>query len=196
MRTRDENKEKLVIENAIELIVSDGFEGFSMNKLAKACNVSVATLYIYYKDKDDLLLQIGVEIGKNFFNTTLKDFSADMGFAQGLKKQWENRAAFALQYPKEVAFFEIIRHSQYGEHMLTQSLSEFKEIMSQFFNNAVQRNELIPLPIEVFWSVAYGPLYSLLRFHREGKSMAGKPFVFSDQMMEETFELVLKALTP
>jgi AcrR family transcriptional regulator len=167
-----------------------------MNKLAKACNVSVATLYIYYADKDDLLQKIGIAIGKNFFKTTLKDFSPEMGFAEGLKKQWQNRAAFAIKYPQEVAFFEIIRHSPHGEHILHESLSEFKEIMSQFFNNALQRNELIPLPVEVFWSVAYGPLYSLLRFHREGKSMAGKPFVFSDEMMDETFELVLKALTP
>lgn len=196
MRTRDEQKEKMVIEKAIQLIVKDGFDGFSMNKLAKACNVSVATLYIYYTDKDDLLQKIGIAIGKNFFKTTLKDFSPNMPFAEGLKKQWQNRAAFAIKYPTEVAFFEIMRHSPHGEHTLSESLSEFKDIMSQFFNNAVARNELIPLPIEVFWSVAYGPLYSLLRFHREGKSMGGRPFVFSNDIMDETFELVIKALKP
>jgi len=196
MRTRDEQKEKMVIEKAIQLIVRDGFEGFSMNKLAKACNVSVATLYIYYADKDDLLRKIGVAIGKNFFKTTLKDFSPEMAFADGLKKQWHNRAAFAIKYPKEVAFFEIMRHSPHGEHTLQESLAEFKEIMAQFFNNAIQRKELIPLPIEVFWSVAYGPLYSLLRFQSEGKSMGGRPFTFTDEMMDETFELVIKALTP
>jgi TetR/AcrR family transcriptional repressor of multidrug resistance operon len=196
MRTRDEQKEKMVIEKAIQLIVRDGFEGFSMNKLAKGCNVSVATLYIYYADKDDLLRKIGVAIGRNFFKTTLKDFSAEMGFAEGLKKQWQNRAAFALRYPQEVAFFEIIRHSPHGEHTLQESLLEFKDIMGQFFNNAVERNELMPLPIEVFWSIAYGPLYSLLRFHGEGKSMGGRPFTFTDDMMNQTLDVVIKALTP
>ena len=196
MRTRDENKEKLVITKAIEMIVDHGFEGFSMNKLAKACKVSVATLYIYYKDKDDLLMKIGIEIGKNFFDRTLRDFSSDMSFSEGLKKQWQNRAAFAIQFPKEVAFFEIIRHSTHGEQMLQESLLEFKDVMSQFFNNAIERRELIPLPIEVFWSVAYGPLYSLLRFHGEGKSMGGRPFSLTDQMMDETLKVVLKALTP
>jgi len=196
MRTRDIVKERIVIEKAIELIVSDGFQGFSMNKLAKACNVSVATLYIYYKDKEDLILQIGTAIGKDFFATTLKDFSPDLSFSEGLKKQWQNRAAFALQYPNEVACFEIIRHSSHGEQILQDSIQGFKEIMAQFFNNAVNKNELLPLPIEVFWSVAYGPLYSLLRFHREGKSMGGKPFTFTDEIMDQTFELTLKALKP
>lgn len=196
MRTRDEQKEKLVIEKAIDLIVSDGFQGFSMGKLAKACNISAATLYIYYADKDDLLQKIGTTIGINFFNTTLKDFSPDMHFEEGLKKQWENRAAFAIQYPKEVAFFEIIRHSPHGEIIMRESLAGFKQMMGDFFTNAINRNELVPLPVEVFWSVAYGPLYSLLRFHREGKSMGGKPFTFNKEMMDETFELVIKALKP
>lgn len=196
MRTRDEQKEKLVIEKAIELIVNDGFQGFSMGKLAKACQVSAATLYIYYTDKDDLLQKIGTTIGINFFNTTLKDFSADLSFEEGLKKQWENRAEFALKHPNEVAFFEIIRHSPYGESIMQESLAGFKQMMGDFFTNAINRKELIPLPVEVFWSVAYGPLYSLLRFHREGKSMGGKPFTFNKQMMDETFEIVIKALKP
>ena len=50
MRTRDENKEQLVRQKALELIVNQGLEGFSMQKLAKAAAVSPATLYIYYKD--------------------------------------------------------------------------------------------------------------------------------------------------
>ena len=31
-----------------------------------------------------------------------------MSFEEGLWKQWENRAAFTMKYPKQVAFFEII----------------------------------------------------------------------------------------
>lgn len=196
MRVRDIDKEKLVIEKAIDLVVDQGLLGFSMNKLAKACNVSVATLYIYYQDKDDLLQKIGYATGKNFLSTTLKDFSPDMSFEDGLRKQWENRAEFAINFPKEVAYFEIIRHSQYAEQILGEINAEFKDKMKQFFANAVKNNELISLPIEVFWSMAYGPLYSLLRFHREGKSMAGTPFTLSKQAMDEALVLVLKALKP
>jgi len=48
----------------------------------------------------------------------------------------------------------------------------------------------------VFWSVAYGPLYTLLRFHEEGKSIGGKPFKFTKQKMDEAFQVVINALTP
>ena len=61
MRTRNTGKEQLVKQKAIKLVVRDGFEGFSMNKLARACGISVATLYIYYKDKDDLIIRVALE---------------------------------------------------------------------------------------------------------------------------------------
>ncbi|MES1219353.1 MAG: helix-turn-helix domain-containing protein, partial [Bacteroidota bacterium] len=63
MRTRNTDKQQLVKEQAIEMIVKEGVEGFGMNRLANACGISVATLYIYYKDKEDLIRKIGIEIG-------------------------------------------------------------------------------------------------------------------------------------
>ncbi len=38
--------------------------------------------------------------------------------------------------------------------------------------------------------------YSLLRFHNKGKSMGGAPFKLTKEIQNETFELVIKALTP
>ena len=196
MRTRNADKEQLVKQNAIEMLVKDGFQDFSMNRLAKTCGISVATLYIYYKDKDDLIKKIGVAIGKDFFREMMKDFSPSMPFKEGLKKQWENRSRAALKHPKEAVCFEIIRHSSHGDHILKESLKDFKSSMGNFFHNAVNKKELIPVSTEVFWSVAYGPLYTLLRFHGEGKSIGGMPFKFSRKTMEEALQLVIKALTP
>ena len=68
--------------------------------------------------------------------------------------------------------------------------------MGTFFNNAVEKKELIPVSKEVFWSMAYGPLYSLLRFERDGKNFGGGPFKLNKKITDETFELVIKALTP
>lgn len=197
MRTRDADKEKLVIAKAVEQIVHDGLQGFSMNKLAKACNISVATLYIYYKDKDDLIIQIGSKIGEQFFTTAIKDFSSNMTFKEGLWKQWQNRAMFAIENPVEVKCFEAMKHTPYAEAIMKSGLlSQFKELLDGFTKNAIRNKQLVELPLDVFWSIAYGPLYTLLNFHREGKSLGGKPFTLSEEKMEQAFNQVIKALTP
>ncbi|MEL1246123.1 TetR/AcrR family transcriptional regulator [Flavobacterium sp. DGU11] len=196
MRTRNAGKEDLVKQKAIVLLVKEGFQGFSMNKLARACGISVATLYIYYQDKDDLIRKVGVEIGQAFFRAALKDFDPDMPFAEGLRKQWDNRIAFAMEHREEAACYDVIRHSPHGEYVLEQSFGNFSETMGRFCQNAVKRGQLVPLRLEVFWSIAYGPLYNMLQFDAEGKSFGNRPFKFNNDMKEEAFAIVIKALTP
>lgn len=196
MRIRDNNKEEAVKKKAIEMLVKQGIEGFGMNRLAKESGISVATLYIYYSDKEDLIKKIGIEIGQNFFAEMLKDFSADMPFVEGLRKQWQNRSGFMIANMKEVACWEVLQNSSYSEYIINETLKDFKNIMIAFFENAVKRKEMVPVSKDVFWSIAYGPLYSLLRFHNKGKSLGGFPFKLTPEIQEEAFELVIKALTP
>lgn len=196
MRTRDVNKEEIVKQQAIEMLVSQGVEGFGMNRLAKECGVSVATLYIYYSDKEDLIRKIGIDIGKTFFEKMLIGFSPEMSFVEGLRKQWENRTEYTLNFSLETTCLELLKHSTYGDAILAEITTDFKEQMTKFITKSIEKKELLPITFEVFWSIAYGSLYSLLELHREGKSMSGKPFVFTPQIRDEAFNVVIKALTP
>lgn len=196
MRTRDVNKEEIVKQKAIEMLVAQGVEGFGMNRLAKESGVSVATLYIYYSDKEDLIRKIGTEIGKNFFEEMLVGFSSEMSFVDGLRKQWDNRSKYTISFPLQTDCIELLKHSTYGESIFSEITTDFKDKMTKFITKAIAKKELVPITFEVFWSIAYGSLYSLLELHREGKSMSGKPFEFSQKIRDEAFNLVIKALTP
>lgn len=194
MRTRDTNKEQLVKQKAIELIVKDGLEGFSMNKLAKACNISVATLYIYYKDRNDLIINIAEEGGGLFTEALLKDFDPEARLEDGLKIQWQNRYRFMKDHPELNLFFDQLRSSSYQDKFLASFLHEFKSMMGRFMNNVIARGEIEEMPFETYWSIAFAPLYFLARFDHEGQSLGGKPFKLTDEVLWRTFELVIKAL--
>ena len=196
MRARDENKERTIRQKAIEMIVKEGPDGFGVNRLAKAAGVSPATIYIYYKDKEDLILQLGTEVSKGMLVNSLEDFDPEASFAEGLKKQWANRMSFFMKYPLEVQFIEQIRYSNYYEQIQAELSRSFKDVMGQFVSNAVKRKELAELPFEVYWSIAYAPLYQLIKFHLQGKTYSGKKFVLNDKIIAQTLQLVLKALKP
>ncbi|MES2265302.1 MAG: TetR/AcrR family transcriptional regulator [Bacteroidota bacterium] len=194
MRIRNIDKVQLVKQKAIELIVKDGLEGFSMNKLAKACSISVATLYIYYKDRDDLILKIAMEEGTAMAEAMVKDFSPDMRFEDGLRTQWKNRFQYTKDKPLLNSFFEQLRTSSYQQEFLSNYLSDFKIIMGKFMTNIIDRGEIEQMPFEIYWSVAFAPLYNLIRFNNEGKSLSGQPFKLTDDILWKTFDLVVKAL--
>lgn len=194
MRVRDEEKVKLVKQTAIKLIVEDGFEGFSMNKLAKACGISVATLYIYYEDRDDLIMSLAKEQGDRMGDAMINGFDPEASFEEGMRVQWRNRYNFITENPESGLFLEQLRTSTYQERFLEDFMRKFRHVIEQFMHNVVARGEINTMPLEVFWSVAYAPLYSLVRFDREGKSLGGKPFKLTDELLWQTFDLVIKAL--
>lgn len=196
MRTRDEQKEQALRQKAIEIIAKEGLDGFGVNKLAKAAGVSPATIYIYYKDRDDLISRLGEEVSGHMLEVSLKDFDPDMHFEEGLRVQWVNRAAYFMQYPMEVQFIEHLRYTHYHEKISGVVTKKFKEAMGKFIRNAIQRHELIKLPFEVYWSVAFAPLYQLMKFHNQGHSMEKEHFALSNDIMMQTLQLVLKALKP
>ena len=196
MRVRDNNKERTIREMALQMMVKEGLEGFSMQKLAKAAGISPATIYIYFKSKEHLIEELAKAAGDEMIAVTFKNFTADMSFAEGLRLQWINRAKYFMQYPNQMHFLEQLRHSPYGEKLSSNMGEKFKEIMGSFLLNAIKKKELVKVPIEVFWAIAFAPLYNLVKFHLIGKSFSGKEFVLTDKIMKETFELVLKALKP
>jgi len=193
MRTRNIDKENLVKQKAIELIVKEGLEGFSMNKLAKACKISVATLYIYYKDRNDLIIKIACEEGKLMSDTMMSEFDCEARFEEGLRAQWESRYKFLINKPLLNSFFDQLQSSTY-QQQFTEATNGYKDMVTRFVQNAITRGEIDDLPLEVYWAIAFAPLYTLITFHHKGQSPAGGPFKMNDKLLWQTFDLVIKAL--
>lgn len=198
MRTRDENKEIAIREKALQMAVEEGFDGLSMQKLAQAAGVSPATIYIYFKDRGDLIVQLWLREMKKMVDNTLQGFDPSMGFEEGLKIQWMNRARYCMENPTSMHFMEQIKFSPYYDICLKKMDTTFLKAMGDFVHNAIQHKELVKLPIEVYWSVAFAPLYQLVKMHMSGRGLKGgsEKFVLNDKIINQTLKLVLKALKP
>lgn len=197
MRTRDEIKEQTLREKALEMIVSHGFDGLSMQKLAKSAGISPATIYIYYKDRDDLIVQLWIGEMERMMTISLDGFDPSMHFEEGLKIQWMNRAKFYMENPLSAHFMEQIKYSPYYDKCVAKADKRFTSAMREFVGNAIKRKELVKLPVEVYWSIAFSPLYSLVRLHMSGRGIGGyDKFELDEKTINQTLKLVLKALQP
>jgi hypothetical protein len=128
---------------------------------------------------------------------TLAGFDPEMSFEEGMKVQWMNRAKFCMENPMSMHLMEQIKYSPYHLLALKQIDNNFVTAMGTFVHNAIKRKELIKLPLEVYWSTAFAPLYQLVKFHMSGKGLRGtEKFVLDNKTMQQALELVLKALKP
>lgn len=60
-----------IIQAAGELFLEKGYEGFSLRQIAERIGYSPGTIYLYFKDKDDLLFTLAIE-GFNEFGARLQ----------------------------------------------------------------------------------------------------------------------------
>lgn len=193
MRLKDDQKEATIREKAIEMIVKEGFQGLSMQKLAKAAGISASTIYIYFKHKEDMLNKLYQEINELLTLATLSNFDPDMDFEAGLWVQWQNRFNHIRKYPLYFCFSEQFRNSPLIKNDPIEQ-QPFRMAMNRFVRNAVKKGQLVELPAEVFWAIAYGPFYSLVKFHLDKTNMAGEQFALTEQKMKAAFDQVMKAL--
>ncbi|WP_018626892.1 TetR/AcrR family transcriptional regulator [Niabella aurantiaca] len=195
MRPRDDAKEARIRQKAIELIVKLGFDGFSMQKLARAAGLSPSTLYVYFKNREDLLLKLYAGVQEKFERDALTGFSETLPFEEGLWLQWKNRFKNICKNPLEYRFFEQFRNSPLVRHHVPEPVA-FRTAMNLFVRNAVRSGSIRQLPLEIFWSLAHGPFYMLIKFHLDQSSMAGLPFSLTEQKLKQAFLPVLEALKP
>jgi len=178
------------------MIVQEGIDRFSIQKLAKEAGVSPATMYIYFKNKEDLILQLYTDVWSRMFEAMIKGFDSSMSFEKGLRIQWKNRLDFALGNHTEALFLEHLRSCPVHDKAIKAVDPKFRQIMTAFVANAVKNKQLVKTSFEVYWSVAFAPLYNLIRLHRSGHNKRGEKFVLDNKTMNKTLELVLKALKP
>ena len=196
MRTRDENKIEAIYREALRMVVDEGFEGLSMQRLAKAAGISPATIYIYFKDKEDLLLQLHRRELDLYFAFIMEGFDPEMDFATGLAIQWRRRAQYIIDNPDKGHFLEHFRFNPLLSKSMHVKDKRFSAIMERFVTKAISNKELTPMPFEVYWSITFAPLYNLVRYHKAGMNQAGEKFQLTEEMLMQTLSLVLKALKP
>jgi AcrR family transcriptional regulator len=203
VRPRDPRKEKLIRREAIKMVVRDGLDGFAMQRLAAAAKVSPSTLYVYFEHRDDLLFQLFVDEMTELTRQLMDGFASGMSFAQGLRIQWKNRIRYSLANPLQSDFLEVIRNSSYHPRFLARAPTGFSQAMRDFVKRACDRGELVRLPVEVYWAVAFAPLYQLIKFQRNGFGFPHKcaeslpvRFVLTDEIVELALGVVLRGLKP
>lgn len=52
------NKRDAILDATLKLLASKGFHGFSIKQVAQEAGVATGTVYLYFADRDDLILQL------------------------------------------------------------------------------------------------------------------------------------------
>ena len=84
------DKRQQIIDAAEDLIAESGFQGFSMHKLAKEAGVAAGTIYRYFSDKEDLLLQVRLAVVQRNAEVVQRGVDNAMPLKERFRTMWLN----------------------------------------------------------------------------------------------------------
>ena len=170
---RAREKEQLqqqILVAARELFVSEGYENVSMRKIADKIEYSPTTIYLYFKDKADLLDSVCQETLLSLFNTLdeLKKDKSDP--VETLRKSGRVYVAFGLKYPQDYKLTFVIRPQfQKGLGLQEGSIGEkvfkyLREMVAECIQQQIFRQVDTETTSQVMWSAVHGITLLLIDF--------------------------------
>lgn len=161
MRNKDELKKEAIIRATVKLVNEIGFVSSSVSKIAKEANVSPATIYIYYKNKEDLLTSVYVDIKLKMGQRLLEKFDPSEPFIDILRNVWKNGFEFVKENKEYFQYTEQFSNSPYLE------LVDYEKIDRQFspfydvIKKGIERKIIKDVPFDILAVFMFYPILLL-----------------------------------
>lgn len=107
MRYKDKNKITALQNAVIDQIIQAGYQNLSVAKIANCAGVSVATLYIYYRNKKDMLSAVYMKIKDTIDPELFADLNHDESVGAQFRLILQNYAHAIGRHPKEAAVMRV-----------------------------------------------------------------------------------------
>jgi len=170
---RQKHKEEFkaeILEAALSLFSEEGYANFSMRKLAARIDHSPTTIYLYYRDKDDLLFHICENLYAFMLQTLEEIRKNESSPEQALKDVIRGYIHYSLAHPEQYKVIFFSNPNLYGrpEEFTSRDTMSLRcwEKVSELFADCMKSGIFRPMDCDtlsiVFWSAIHGLISSLI----------------------------------
>ena len=113
MRCKDESKVHAIYKATLSLVKERGLAGITMGDISKEASIATGTLYIYFKNKDELIRALFTECREKSAHYYFEGMEPSLSFEERMKKMFRNIIHFKTSHFEISAFLEQTSHSPY-----------------------------------------------------------------------------------
>jgi AcrR family transcriptional regulator len=198
-KRREQQKQELyreILDAAAELLLEQGYEQFSLRQVAERIGYSAGTIYLYFKDKDEVLSKLAQEFYTRFEQQLAVAFKSEQEplariLASGrayINFGVQNPVAYQLMFTRNSEFMALVpkdasRPSGQGVRALLQ------EEVSKGISAGVIREEDPRAVADALWAGVHGVVSLALQLQNDGQQRI-------ESMIEVALHLMIDGLRP
>ncbi len=156
------------MQSALELIVEQGFHGAPMAEIAEKAGVAAGTIYRYFESKDVLITELHRELRDKIIAVLQESYPSGSPLRERFLYLLRELIRYFITHPLHFRYMEQFFNSPYGISMHRDKLlgrSDNHDFLMDIFDQGIEQQVLKALPKAVLFSLACGPLISLIRDH-------------------------------
>ncbi|GHV76524.1 TetR family transcriptional regulator [Spirochaetia bacterium] len=177
-----------LLNAALKLIAGQGFHAAPMAQIAEEANIGVGTIYRYFKNKDELINGLYLEIRKRMAEAIGKGQDEAAPVKAQFVKSLQNLIRYLIENPEEIQFTEQYEHSPFITDETKAEIEKVASPISDLLTRAQKEKRLKPLPFPVLMAMFSGASMGLLKAYLQKKSSPAK--------MNEAIEAIWDMLIP
>jgi len=188
MRIKDDIKQQSLFEATVKLVNETGFVASSVSKIAKEAGISPATIYVYHKNKEELLVSTYVEIKKNIGRSLHENFDEKLPIRDILKNVWFKMFDYITRHPDYFKYTEQFANSPYQSLVNKQEIEKYFDPVINVLLQGVEQKIIKNVNFDILTAFIFYPITAL------ANSRICQNFELNTENIETAFTLAWDAI--
>ena len=171
------DKKKALVKATIELVNNNGFHATPMSKIAKMANVSPATIYLYFENKQDLLNQTYIEVKEAYTEYAFETYKETMSVEAGFELIWKRIANFKLHECENARFLAQCDNTPIIDETSRQEGIKHLQPLLDLWTRGKKEGIIKPISEYLLYAYAINPLSFLMMTQNRGSFVLNKTHI-------------------
>lgn len=187
----DPKKYIKIRDAAITLFYNQGIDNTSIQQIANEAGIAKGTIYLYYKNRDDLVSYIFNYCFNLHIEASMKDVEVQKSSSDKLKKRVKNILLWNIEFPKESSIARAYYKPVNVVGTENVAFSRSYEINKEFVKTGVEMGEFKQLPLEFLCNVFFSAVEGISTYVKNNKHVL-KDEALLEKMIEATVDSIRK----
>jgi AcrR family transcriptional regulator len=158
MRTRDDEKKEALFEATVKLVNEIGFASSSVAKIAKEANISPATLYIYHKNKEDLLVSTYIDIKIDISKAIWRDLDPSQPIRDIFRHFWFSMFEYARNNMRYFRYVEQFSNSPFSSLVSEEDTAKYFVPLADALQKGIEQKIIKNIDGDIFKAFMWYPI--------------------------------------
>lgn len=184
------DKREKLLQTALELFVTQGFNDTPTSKIAKEAGIATGTLFYFFPTKDDLIISLYLKLKGQAAESLEVALTEVKSTKEVIKTYYKESLKWSLRNPNEFSFLAQFSNSPYLKKIGAEKISAQIAPVLHHFRVAIEQQQIVDINVNLLYALISNQVFGVNQF------LSSNKFTKKEQhnIIEDTFFMFWKMI--